>query len=511
MSTIGANQWVRLDHTARQKRITEFYKKNDPMLVHEFLSIVKAQRGYGVYASIGPNYQYAIFGRDSIVVANDLLEIQPSLTKEIILLLAYLQGREFNLVNEEEPGKMHHEYRSLYFSGREVPQAAQKVFKMLAPHWGGNDKELLYYGSFDTTPQYVSLVHRFCRIYGNDILDHPIASRKQDDAQLLLRDHVRLATTWFVEKITASSWKLLEFRRMNPEGLYNQSWADSNLSYLHKDGTIANSDSGVAAIELQGYAYDALRAAAELVALDEAEANSWRHLASIIRNNTLERMWIEKEDYFAMGLDRSTVGKTRFIGALSSNVGLLLTSDMLRLTPNYRMWVYIEAIVKKIFSEEFMTAVGPRLRSLQYVNLVDYADYHGSYVSWPKHTHAIAIGLRKHGFYKLARLLEACILHAVARSGEFYEFYFIDKKGRAKYHYRHDNPAEPSLHEFGAANLPEPGQAWTISAIVNIINSRHKELPDIPVLGEVKQLEEDILSQKHIISIIENLRFKRGK
>ncbi|HSE29297.1 MAG TPA: hypothetical protein VLA77_01800 [Candidatus Saccharimonadales bacterium] len=504
MSIIGANHWNRLTHTQRRDKILRFYKTNSAELVHEFLSIVRAQKGYGIYASIGPNYQYAVFGRDSVVVAEDILEVNQALAKEIILLLAFLQGREFNLVSEEEQGKIHHEYRSLYFSGKLVPKAAQTAFKKLAPHWGGTDKDMLYYGSFDATPRFVSLVHKYCELYGLEILDYKISSRMGND-QMTLREYVRQATSWFVEKITASSWKLFEFRRINPEGLYNQAWADSSLSYLHKDGTIANSDSGVAAIELQGHAYDALRAAAELVALDGGEANSWRHLASIVRNNTLERMWMDDEKYFAMGLDRSTNGKTRFVSALSSNSALLLGSGMLRLTPHYRMWSHIEALVKKLFSEEFMTIVGPRIRSLKYADLVSYADYHGSYVSWPKHTHAIALGLRNHGFYRLANLLDDCVLHAVGKSGEFYEFYYVDRLGRPKYHYRQENPDEPTLHEFAAAELPEQGQAWTISAIINIINYRHSEQPIQPVLGEVKALEDEILQQENVKSIIERL------
>jgi glycogen debranching enzyme len=497
----GSHQWSHLDHVNRQKKIAAYYQQKYPKGAEDFLSLVKAQRGYGVYASMGPNYQYAIFGRDSIVVAEDILEVKPALAKEIIFMLAHLQGQEFNLVNEEEPGKIHHEYRSLYFSGRKVPKAAQMVFKKLAPHWGGGETDMLYFGAYDATPMFVRLVYKYCTLYGVEILDQQVTPRNGASPKTL-REHVRDATMWFVEKVTGSSWKLLEYRRLNPEGLYNQAWQDSNIAYLHDDGTVANSDSGIAAVEIQGYVYDALRGAAELAAVDENEANSWRHLASIVRNNTLERMWMESKDHFAIGLDRGRAGQTRQIATLTSNPALLLDSDMLRLTPNQRVWPYIEGVVRMIFSEEFITPVGLRLRALSQAGLVSYADYHGSLVSWPKQTHAISKGLRDHGFYRLAEILEASFLQAVEKSGEFYEFYLVDKSGYVKYHYRHDNEDEPTLHEFGAAEIPEPGQAWTISAVINAVHGRHARRKTLPVLSNIKELEEAILKQPHMIELL---------
>jgi glycogen debranching enzyme len=504
MSAIGVNRWLNMDHSARRKKITDYYKHKEPEQVDDFLSLVRAQHGYGVYASIGPNYQYAIFGRDSIAVAEDFLEVRPALAKEVILMLAHLQGQQFDLVSEEEPGKIHHEYRSLYFSGHKVPKAAQLVFKRLAPHWGGSETEMLYFGAYDSTPMFVRLVYKYCALYGMEILDREVEPRNGAQ-KTTLRQHVRDATEWFVEKVTASPWKLLEYRRLNPEGLYNQVWQDSEVAYVHADGTIANSDNGVAAVEVQGYVYDALRGAAEMVAADENEANSWRHLASIVRNNTLERMWMDKEKYFAMGLDRDNSGKTRHIATFSSNPALLLTSDMLRLTPHQRVWQYIESIVKTMFSEDFITPAGLRLRALSQADLVTFADYHGSLVSWPKQTYAVSKGLRDHGFYKLAALLEDCFLQSIAKSGEFYEFYFIDKSGNPKYHYRHDNPEEPALHEFGAANIPEPGQAWTISAAINAMQNREKSTGSLPVLAEIQKLEEDILKQNNIWALIQKI------
>ncbi len=503
MSGAQVHKWLGLPLSQRRRFIRDFYKHNQPERAEAFLSLVKAPRGYGVYASIGPNYQFAVFGRDSIELAEDLLETNQALAKEIILLLAHLQGYEFNLASEQEASKIHHEYRTLRFNDREVPIAARKVLAKMGPQWGGSEEEMLYYGSADATPLFVRLVHRYYLMYEDDILNHTVTSRSGH--KRALKHHVRDATEWLVAKITASPWQLLEYKRINPLGLYNQSWQDSSVSYLHADGGAANADGGLAAIEIQGYAYDALRAAADMVAFNEAEADAWRHLASIVRDNTIDHMWMPQTNYFAMGVDRTGTGATRQISTYNSNPALLIESNFFELMPHNLSWQYIEHTVRTLFSDDFLTLAGLRIRAKRHAGLVDFADYHGSLVSWPKQTYDVAKGLRKLGFYRLAALLEDCILHAVGQAGEFYEFFFVDTKGDVKYHYRQENPDEPSFHEFGAANLPEPGQSWTISAVLAIVASRHKQTAHIPQLEEMGKLEDYILSLPHVVAIAKQL------
>jgi glycogen debranching enzyme len=499
MSATHVHEWLKLDVAARQKRVRQFYGSNSPDLLDDFLGLVRAPHGYGVYASIGPNYQYAIFGRDSVTVADDLLGMRPALSREIILLLAHLQGSEFDMQSEQEEGKIHHEYRSLHFNNHDVSKAARLALERLGPLWGGTTEELLYYGTYDATPLYVRLVSAYCQQFGDSILGEVVHMR--NGTRQTIRQSMRAATGWLVSKITASPWQLYEFRHLNPAGLVYQAWQDSSIAYLHEDGTTANADSGIAAIELQGYAHDALYAAAELVADDEDEANAWRHLASIVRDATLGRLWTPRTNYFSMGLDRANNGGTRQITTLTANPGLLLASDLFDRMPHDASWPYIEGIVRMICSEELLTVAGLRLRGHKHANMVAFADYHGSLVTWPHQTVAIARGLRRHGFYTLATILENCVLQSVGQAGEFYEFFFVDRQGRAKYHYRNENPDEPSFHDFGAADLPEPAQAWTLSAILRVVATRHNPPPILPVSDSVRTLEAQILSKKHIIAI----------
>ena len=502
MAISSDEHWQSLELDKRQKIVRDFIASNDSETRDSFLARVRAPKGFGVFASTGPNYQAAVFGRDSIEVAEDLLHVMPELAEEIILRLAQFQGQVFTHTNEEEPGKIHHEYRAREWDGQPSPRAAQIVFDRLKDKWGGNDEELLYYGSYDASALFVRLVGRYCAAYGKDILDKTVA--RHHDGRLPLRDHVRQAVLWVATRITASPLTLFEYKRLNPHGIFHQAWEDSDMAYLHTDGTVARAETGVASVELQGYAYDALLAAADLVANSPEEASAWRELAGAVQAQTQKELWMDQIHYFAMGMDRDENGRPRQIQTLNLNAGLLLESNLLRNLDDGQRRHYLENLVYAIFSEDFLTPAGLRLRAKRHADLVKFADYHGCQVSWPKQTFDIAKGLRNHGLPMLADLLETCILHSVAEAGEFYEFFFVDSEGQPKYHYRNEQSDEPSFHEFGAANTPDPGQAWTISAVLSIVAARHSHHhSDQPA----DNLQQDVFNQPYVQKIAETVGF----
>lgn len=464
-----AGSWPSLPRELRQSVVEQAVIRPDVFHL-QLLSLIRAEPGYGVYASLGPNYQFAIFGRDSLEAGEDFLDGHPELTREILVAMAKMQGWHHNETNEEEVGKGHHEYRARHFGGVPVPDVANQVFNHLSEQWGGDTQEMCYYGSVDSTPLFLRLLHRYVRRYDATLLDQVVTDQHQE--QFTMRHHARLAAEWLRNKIAASDWGLLEYKRMNPVGLPNQAWKDSEVGYLHADGSRANADSGIASVEVQGYAYDALHAAAELIASDEEEASHFLQLAARLQEQTLERLWMPDEQFFAMGLDRDDTQNTRQIKTLTSNSAAVLDSKLLLHLPDEVRTHYVDPIVRTIMGPDFLTGVGIRTRALRHVDLVDFADYHGAQVSWPKETYDIAKGLRRHGYDAAAMELENRLLAAAQKSGEFYEFYYVNRDGKIKYHYRNEHPEEPQFHEFGVALLPEPGQAWTMSAILAIAHSR---------------------------------------
>ncbi len=503
MASIRKTPWQKRIISERQQLVREFIASNDPDLGNSFIDQVQAPNGYGLFASTGPNYQYAVFGRDSIEAAEDLVATHPELAKEIMFTMAHFQGQTYSHSNEEEPGKLHHEYRSVRWGGRLAPPAALKVFGEIAPKWGGDEHEMRYYGSFDASVLFVRLVHRYCQLYGLAILSQEIVGYAH--TRQTLHHHVRKATLWFAERITASPWGLFEYKRLNPDGISHQAWEDSEQAYLHTDGSHVNAKDGVAAVELQAYAYDALLAAADIAAVTPDEANAWRQLAKSLQAKAVESLWMDDTKYFAMGLDRADDSALRQIQTLNSNAGLLLDSRLLLDLPENKRKTKIEHIVRQLFSEDFLTPAGLRVRAKRHLSLVDFADYHGASVSWPKQTYDVAKGLRRHGYAVLADLLEACILHAVTEAGEFYEFFLVSPENVAKYHYRQESPNEPTFHAFGAANTPEPGQAWTISAVLAIVARQH-HMADQAV-PEPNTIEREILEQESVKAVADAIGF----
>src|SRR5205085_2432056 len=132
---------------------------------------------------------------------------------------------------------------------------------------------------------------------------------------------------------------------------------------------------------------------------------------------------------------------------------------------------YIIAIVKHMMGSNFLTDAGIRSRSLAAAHLVKFWDYHGSFVSWPKETYDIAKGLRRQGFPLLANQLENRLLNVYLKIRKYPEFVYVDGHGRVL-----ASSSGPTHHgEFtliDGPNTPESVQAWTVSAIIAILNSR---------------------------------------
>jgi glycogen debranching enzyme len=123
------SNWVKTTQTERQAILAKLVAGDNISLAHNCINLVSAGR-YGVYASMGPNFEYAIFGRDSIEVAQHLLNSHKSLVRNIIFTLARLQGVKNDATSEEEPGKIHHEYRTRIFDGEPIPEASLAVMHL---------------------------------------------------------------------------------------------------------------------------------------------------------------------------------------------------------------------------------------------------------------------------------------------------------------------------------------------------------------------------------------------
>ncbi len=457
------------------------------------LKTVTSRGGKSVYASSDTLFRGAVFGRDSLEVAEDLMKLKSKLVRNILIRLAELQGVNNKAKNEEEIGKIIHEYRTITIDGRLIDKTSQRIFYELAEKWGGNKQELAYYGSVDATPHFLRTLDVYCSTYGNEILDHEIT--KRNGQKTTMRQTAHAAITWLTAKLGSSASGLIEYKRLNPRGIPNQVWKDSEEFYVHLNKQRANHNGPIASIEVQALGYDALMAAGRFFPDDAAR---YRELASQLRDKTIKLLWQDDQHYFALGTDYDATDELRIISTETANPAALLDSAFFDDLPQKDRQKYVTAIANKIMSKDFLTAAGVRSRSLAAAQLINFWDYHGSYVSWPKETYDIAKGLRRQGLPKLADQLENRLLNIVLKTHEYPEFVYVDEWGRVL-------TARPARRMHGqlivahGTNTPERLQAWTVSAVMAIIAIRlNKKLLESTKTNQKpwqKALEETIMAR----------------
>lgn len=446
-----------------------------------------------MYASAGDLYAQAVFGRDSVEVAEDLLAACPGIAREVIVTLAGLQGAvdapPGPSSNEEERGRIHHEHRELVIDGHPISPRSQEVLEQLSALWGGTRTSMTYYGSVDATPLYVRLAAAYCDRHGRSILDHSLVAR--DGQETTVRGCVLLAVAWLERKIAESPLGLVEFQRRNPRGISFQVWKDSGTSYVHRDGELANWDAPIAAVEVQGYAYDALHGAARLLGGELPErAAGWRREADELRARVLERFWMPDEAYFAMGIDRDARGAPRQVRSVASNGALLMDTALFDGLPDAER--YLRGTVARICGPEFLTDAGVRCRSLAEDGLIDFQDYHGTWAAWPKEGYDVAKGLLRQGFPRLAEQVHARLLNGVNLAGEHAEFLYVSPDGHVHYDFRGRSGHGPHPTAILGTNVPDQAQAWTVSAAL-AIKTGPGSAGGPPANGWRRDLEDEVL------------------
>jgi glycogen debranching enzyme len=309
----------------------------------------------------GAPWFMTLFGRDSLLTAWMTLPFDGSLAGGVLASLADLQGRNEDPTSEEQPGRILHELRRHGGSGAFSSRSR-------------------YYGTVDATPLFVGLAAEAWRWRAID-----------DDALRALAPAVGRAVDWITGPGDSDSDGFLDYRRRSPQGLANQGWKDSWDGITRADGTLP--DAPLALVEVQGYAYAALRGAAALAeAVDIGHhADELLRRAERLKDRFNEVFW-DQRGYFVLGLD----AEGRPIDSLTTNPGHALWSGI---ADDNKARRYVERLV----DPDLWTGWG--LRTLaRSMGAYDPLSYHNGSV-WPHDTALCIAGAARYGCWDAVDLL----------------------------------------------------------------------------------------------------------
>lgn len=316
----------------------------------------------------GAPWFMALFGRDSLLTALMLLPVDAGLAVGTLRALGRHQGTRTDPVSEEEPGRILHEMR--------FGPAGQLAL-------GGRPA---YYGSADATPLFALAVGELHRWHPELVTDDLVAQMDR-------------ALAWVVGDGDPDGDGFVEYARKTERGLVNQGWKDSFDGINFADGTIA--EPPIALAEVQGYAYAAFRARADLAQSrgDEATARRWRDRAARLRGAFDDAFWLPDRGWYAVGLDRDK----RPIDALTSNIGHCLWSGIAE--PERAA-----VVAEHLASPAMFTGWGVRTLAST-MGAYDPLSYHNGSV-WPHDTALCAAGLARYGHVEQAKRLAVGLLDA---------------------------------------------------------------------------------------------------
>lgn len=327
--------------------------------------------GHPVLAAGIPWY-VAVFGRDALIAAHQILLLNPRPARETLEFLAAHQGTRRDDWRDEEPGKILHEIRQgdLAASGA-------------IPHTP-------YYGSVDATPWFLILFAQHLRWTG----DLAFAERLLPAAEAALR--------WLDVYGDLDGDGFVEYLCRSPRGIRNQGWKDAEDSMVHEDGRLA--EPPIALSEVQGYVHLAKSRMADVFeTLGRWEdGQRLRVEAARLKRRFNDAFWLEDARYFAAALDADK----RPIRTTMSN-------------PAHGLYCEIidddkaGAMVRRLFAPDMFSGWGIRTMG-KAAAAYNPMSYHNGSV-WPHDNAIIAAGMKRYGFARETNRIATALFDAAVQ------------------------------------------------------------------------------------------------
>lgn len=305
----------------------------------------------GPFPAAGIPWFVAPFGRDSLIMAHLLAPHYPEVSLGVARYLAARQGVRYDDVTLEQPGKILHEERN-----GELTRT-------------GRTQHRPYYGTVDATPLFVWLCGELAR------RDPAVGAE--------LAPHWQAALTWMEHDGDVDGDGFLEYTP-DEDGIRNQVWKDSGDSTFLETGEDA--DGRIAVVEVQGYAYAAYLAGADLYEAsgDHERAAHCRDLAARLRAAFHEKFWWEERGTYVHGLD----GNKRPMKVVVSNAPHTLWTGIV---PDE----HAESVARLALSPELWSGWGIRTLGTGEPRYNPVSYHNGSV--WPHDTALAALGMARYG------------------------------------------------------------------------------------------------------------------
>jgi len=356
-----------------------------------------------------PGRFHALFGRDSLIFALQMLDSRPEIAAATLRGLATRQGTSDDPEIDEQPGKIIHEYR---------PVAPDWMVKA---DWPVRDGGIRYYGTSDATSWFLVV----------------LAATGDAEVQEELSANREAAGRWLESALAAGRGLVRCGPRQHPGGLTQQGWRDAGVHPEHGNGIVTERGTfpppPLADADSQAVAVAALRA---LQTLDPARAEHWQQRLEVLRTQvsaafTPNVMAVDGNDGQVTGAG-SQLGWLLWAGALDDDAAA--------------------AAVARLGQSDVLTPYGLRTLSAEDPRFFSSAYHRGAI--WPFDSWIGWLGLRAYGEHELADRIRNGVLDALAELGRYPELYGVTPAG--------------ALEAIPIANRV---QAWTVGAAAAFTNS----------------------------------------
>lgn len=381
------------------------------------LNSLRSKEGY-IYSG-SPKF-LGLFGRDSLITAWEMMEIEPAIAKHTLLALAKVQGKREVLRTSEEPGKIAHEY----YSKRTTSKTWFKTYK--AP-FGWVEIGQPLFPSVDSTPLFLIVLAKYYE-------------KTNDKATLRkLWPNAKKALSWITDNATYNKF----IRYTTDASQMSQSWKDDpQIQFLYTLPPIAT-------IEVQGYSYKAFR---DMITLMHVMADTKREKeietrANELRENVEKYFWMHEQRYYAMAINGSEIR----LGEITSNPGQLLFTDII----NEKR---AKAVIKRLFMKDMFTPYGIRTLSSADPDF-DQISYQCGPV-WPHDNWITAQGLKHLGFKGEYNKVKNALIKAQEELKTIPEYYGVDNKNKLL-------PLNAMKYQ------PCDPQAWSLGALIEMMQDKY--------------------------------------